>query len=234
MTQSPDPFKTALQFTLKWEGGAGDPNDLAGVVNRGISQDNYDTYRQQKNLSKQSVNKITEPEVEELYHEMFWKPSKAELMCLPLAIVHFDTAVNFSVRGSIEFLQEALSLKDPDGRFGPKTAAALEKQNNVETAKRYCQDRIDYRRQRVKKNPSQQRYLDGWLRRDNDLLKYISQLSGEPAASANPANRPPVMAIPDANVQSATLTPENQALVTVKLEQAIGLLQEIVVLLKQK
>ena len=155
-------------------------------------------------------------------------------MCLPLALVHFDTAVNFSVKGSIEFLQEALSLKDPDGRFGPKTAAALERQNNLETAKRYCQDRMDYRRQRVKKNPSQQRFLDGWLRRDNDLLKYISQLSGEAAASANPANQAQAVAAPEVTVQPTTLTPENQAQVAVKLEQAISLLQEIVVLLKQR
>ncbi|MGE5657760.1 MAG: glycoside hydrolase family 108 protein [Actinomycetota bacterium] len=234
MPPSLDPFKTALQFTLKWEGGVGDPNDLAGVVNRGISQDTYDTYCQQKALPKQSVHKITDSEVEDLYRELFWKRSKAELMCLPLAVVHFDTAVNFSVSGSVEFLQEALGLKDVDGRFGPKTAAALEKQNNLDTAKRYCQGRMDYRRQRVQKNPSQQVFLEGWLLRDQDLLKYINQLSGEVVTTKQPTNPEPTAVTPTPSDRSSSISPENQQQVVEKLEQAISLLEEIVSILRQK
>lgn len=232
MTQPLDRFKLALQFTLKWEGGAGHPDDLAGAVNRGISQATYDTYRQWKNLPQQPVNKITEAEVEEAYFELFWKPSKADSMCLPLAIAHFDTAVNFSVRASTEFLQEALGGLVVDGDFGRKTTAALQQANNLETAKRYCQCRIDYRQLRVKATPSQQVFLDGWLKRDSDLLRLITQLSDETAAKEREsATEPPKAAMP-LPPRSSSISPEDKDKVVEKLEQVINLLEEIVVTLK--
>lgn len=186
MTQK-DPFYLALAFTLKWEGGEGHSQDLAGVVNRGISQDTYDTYRQGKGLSLKSVSEITEAEVEQVYRELFWQLCHAELMCLPLAIAHFDTAVNFSVRGSIEFLQETLGVAI-NGNFGSTTQKALAAQNNLATAKRYCENRIAYRYQRVEKSPSQQIFLEGWLKRDRDLLEYISQQENSQHDSSNLKN----------------------------------------------
>lgn len=251
MTQPFDAFKTALQFTLKWEGGYS-PNDVGGVVNRGITQATYDTYRQSKNLSIQTVSKITEAEVEEAYFELFWKPCKADLMCLPLAIVHFDTAVNFGVTGSTEFLQEALGGVPVDGEFGPKTMAALQQANNLETAKRYCQRRLDYRQQRVKTSPSHKIFLEGWLNRDKDLLRFISQLPAETAAGAAVAagntDTPPVQ---PSNLQpnslsieeqgstetsvnpQLSLNPEKRDKIVEKLEQVISLLEEVVITLKQ-
>ena len=235
MSQVIDPFKIALQFTLKWEGGMGHPADLAGTVNRGISQDTYDTYCDQKGLEMRSVSEITDAEVEELYREMYWKASRADTMCLPLAVVHFDTAVNFSVTGSISFLQEALGLSNPDGIFGPKTAAALAKNNNLQTATRYCQCRMNYRQERVQKNPNQDVFLQGWLRRDRDLLNYITQLAAsETSAKNNPGKSNAPVATSDATRTPEKLTAENRDQIAEKLEQAINLLQEVVTLFKQK
>ncbi len=186
MTQK-DPFHLALAFTLKWEGGEGHSQDLAGAVNRGISQDTYNTFLQGKGLSSKSVSQITDAEVEQVYRELFWQLCHAELMCLPLAIAHFDTAVNFSVRGSIEFLQETLSLTI-DGDFGPTTQSALAQQNNLETAKRYSENRIAYRHQRVKQTPSQEIFLAGWLKRDRDLWEYISQQNSSQQDNFNRKN----------------------------------------------
>lgn len=251
MTQPFDAFKTALQFTLKWEGGYS-PNDVGGAVNRGITQATYDTYRQSKSLSIQTVSKITEAEVEEAYLELFWKPCKADLMCLPLAIIHFDTAVNFGVTGSTEFLQEALGGVPVDGEFGPKTMAALQQANNLETAKRYCQRRLDYRQQRVKTSPSHKIFLEGWLNRDKDLLRFISQLPDEVAAGktvalgntnnptvqpSNPQTNPP--SVEEQGSTEASVNPqlsvnsEKRDKIVEKLEQVINLLEEVVVTLKQ-
>lgn len=235
MSQLIDPFKIALQFTLKWEGGMGHPTDLAGTVNRGISQDTYDTYCDQKGLRKCPVSEITDAEVEELYRQMYWKASQADTMCLPLAVAHFDTAVNFSVSGSISFLQEALGLSDPDGIFGPKTAAALAKNNNLQTATRYCQCRINYRQERVQKNPTQDVFLQGWLRRDRDLLNYITQLATSETAPKNNQGKPNApVATSEATRTPEKLTAENRDQIAEKLEQAINLLQEVVTLFKQQ
>jgi len=106
---SPVYLATALKFTLEWEGGYVDhPNDLGGATNKGITQITYNSYRIRKELPTQRVKNITDDEVHEIYNEMFWLPSQAELMVLPLAVVHFDTAVMFGVGGAIKFLQEAL------------------------------------------------------------------------------------------------------------------------------
>ncbi|WP_238987044.1 glycoside hydrolase family 108 protein [Lyngbya aestuarii] len=220
MTEKLNPFAIALQFTLKWEGGAGHPQDLGGIVQYGITQATFDTYLRRQGLPLKSVIDITAEELKQVYLEMYWKPSKADLMVLPLAIVHFDTAVNFSVRGSIEFLQEALGGLVIDGRMGPNSEAVLEQNNSLETAQRYCQARINYRYQRVQVNASQEIFLEGWLKRDRDLLSYISQLQ------ENPETQTPT---PSEPISGNCPTPE----IVDKLEQAINLLQDVLDQLKE-
>jgi peptidoglycan hydrolase-like protein with peptidoglycan-binding domain len=164
----------ALRFTLKWEGGyVNNPFDYGGETNKGITHSVYDQYRRRKGLSSRSVRHITDDEVHEIYRDMYWKPSRCDLMMRSLAIVHFDTAVNFGVGGATIFLQETLGLT-ADGSFGPATQSALQRSNTTATARRYVQGRIDYRYLRVRQDPSQHVFLQGWLNRDNDLLRYIA------------------------------------------------------------
>ncbi|HEY9620286.1 MAG TPA: glycosyl hydrolase 108 family protein [Crinalium sp.] len=170
-------FQEGLRFTLQWEGGwVNNPADPGGETNKGITAATYSSYRQRKGLPNQSVRFITDAEVREIYFDMYWRPSNCDLKVRPLAIVHFDTAVNFGVGGSTLFLQEVLGIT-ADGVYGPGTKAALAKANSAITAKRYCQARIDYRYKRVSQTPSQRVFLAGWLNRDNDLLRYISNMT---------------------------------------------------------
>lgn len=167
-------FREALQFALRWEGGFVDhPNDIGGATNKGVTTATYNTYRRNRGLPIRSVREITQAEVEDIYQNMYWTPSNCQIMVRPLAIVHFDTAVNFGVGGATLFLQETLGVA-ADGGFGPITRSALDRANNVTTARRYVQSRIDYRHERVRQSPSQRVFLTGWLNRDNDLRSYIS------------------------------------------------------------
>lgn len=169
-----DIFAEALRFSLRWEGGyANNPADIGGETNKGVTTNTYAAYRRKKGVSSQSVKYVTDEEVYEIYRDMYWKPAQCDLAVRPLAIVHFDTAVNFGVGGATLFLQEVLGVT-ADGAFGPGTRAALQQANSIDTAKRYCQARIDYRYRRITQNASQRVFLTGWLNRDNDLLKYIS------------------------------------------------------------
>lgn len=172
----PKKLAFALQFTLKWEGGYVDhPLDLGGPTNKGITQRNYDTYRIAKGLPTKEVEFIEDAEVMEIYSEMYWKPSQADLMILPLAIVHFDTAVLFGVRGAVQFLQEALGV-GVDGIFGPQTESGMRANNNKETALNIIDGRIAYHHNRVEENPSQNVFLQGWVNRTNDLREFIAEL----------------------------------------------------------
>lgn len=166
----------ALQFTLEWEGGYVDnPFDLGGPTNKGITHRNYDTYRIAKGLPTKDVKFIEEAEVMEIYSQMYWKPSEADSMILPLAIVHFDTAVLFGVTGAILFLQEALGV-GVDGIFGSQTESVLRANNNKETALNIIARRIAYHRRRVEENESQGVFLEGWVNRANNLREFITEL----------------------------------------------------------
>jgi hypothetical protein len=170
-------FEEALRFTLPWEGGyVNHPNDPGGATNKGVIQSTYDSYRRRKGQPLRSVIQITDPEVREIYRDDYWEEARCDLMIRPLAIVHFDTAVNFGVGGAVEFLQETLELRI-DGSFGPITLSALERANTAATAKRYAKGRIDYRYLRVRQDPSQDVFLRGWLNRDNDLVNYVERIS---------------------------------------------------------
>lgn len=170
---TPDALTTALKFSLRWEGGyVNHPDDPGGATNKGVTQDTYDTYRINNRLPTQGVDRITDKEVHDIYFSMYWQPSQAPLMVLPLAIAHFDTAVNFGVGGAVEFLQEALGIS-ADGIFGPGTQKALLANNNAQTAQKIVRGRINYRNQRVDSNPSQEVFLVGWLNRDNDLGGFL-------------------------------------------------------------
>lgn len=168
-----DALAKALKFTLLWEGGyVNHPDDPGGATNKGVTQGTYNTYRINNRLSTRGVDLITDAEVHDIYLSMYWKPSQASVMVLPLAIAHFDTAVNFGVGGAIEFLQEALEIS-ADGIFGPGTQAALLANNNAHTAQKIVRGRIHYRKQRVNSNPTQEVFLTGWLNRDNDLGGFL-------------------------------------------------------------
>jgi lysozyme family protein len=166
-----------LRFTLRWEGGyVNNPFDLGGATNKGVTQVVYDDYRRRRGLPLRNVRFITDDEVRDIYLNLYWRPAQTDLMSRALAIVHFDTAVNFGVGGAVLFLQETLRIR-ADGIFGSATRSALERANTLSTAKRYVQGRIDYRYIRVRQDASQQIFLQGWLNRDNDLANYIANLT---------------------------------------------------------
>lgn len=168
---------TALKFTLKAEGGFVDhPNDLGGATNKGITQITYDNYRIDQKLPTKDVEFIENSEVQDIYFQMYWKPSQAELMVLPLAVVHFDNAVLFGVTGAILFLQEVLGI-GIDGNFGAQTKKSVLSNNNKDVAIKIIDARIAYQNMRVEENPDQEVFLDGWLNRAANLRKFIKKLS---------------------------------------------------------
>ena len=175
-SEIPPKLETALKFTLKWEKGfVNYAEDPTKTTNIGITQKTYNSYRSNKKITLKSVEFITDSEVYEIYRDMYWKPSQAELMILPLAVVEFDTAVLFGVGSAIKLLQSVLGIT-ADEIFGLKTEASLRNNNNIETAMKMIEQRISYHKQKAAENSSQKVFLTGWLNRANDLKKFIKNL----------------------------------------------------------
>jgi len=166
-------YNIIYNLTLSFEKGyANHPADRGGATLDGVTQGTYNAYRKSKNLNTQDVRLMTDPEKAEIYYKRYYVPSKANLMSFPLAAVHFDTAVNFGVTGSIKMLQFLLKV-NPDGKFGPITYNAVNHFDSLEFAIKYCDLRIERRYSIVKRNPSQKVFLKGWLNRDNKLKNFI-------------------------------------------------------------
>ncbi|MGJ3250616.1 MAG: glycosyl hydrolase 108 family protein [Elainellaceae cyanobacterium] len=176
-------FAKALQFTLRWEGGyVNHPMDKGGPTNKGITQSTYDAYRIGNRWSPQPVQSITHEEVRDIYRTLYWNAARCNELKKPLAIAHFDTAVNFGVQGAVRFLQRALGV-EADGIIGANTRRALERSKTSDIVNRYVQARIDHRYRRVTQDPTQRVFLQGWLNRDQDLMLYVTQITS--AASPN-------------------------------------------------
>lgn len=167
-------FRKCLKFTLKWEGLiADDPNDRGGLTNAGITHTVYDNYRKEKGLPLRSVREMTPEERDEIYHIKYWNLIKSEELCDQLALVMFDTAVNFGVGNAISFFQEYLGISPWTYTYDNNTWSLLKKNNNKETALGVLKCRRNYRYTNVQSNPSQSVFLDGWINRDDDLRKEV-------------------------------------------------------------
>ncbi len=168
-------FEAALAFTLYWEGGySNHPADRGGRTYRGITQGEYDRFRANYGLTPQNVSLISNAELIQIYQE-YWDASGASGMHPTLAVVMFDTAVNFGKSGSIRFLQEALGLPGT-GVFDNVTLQSLKTNNNRNTALKIINGRLQYRYKRVIQDPSQVVFYQGWLNRDYSLWAYITRL----------------------------------------------------------
>jgi lysozyme family protein len=172
-----DRFDKCLVVILREEGGySNDPIDRGGATNYGIIQSEYDRWRTKQGLPTRSVHQIDGDEVREIYHDEYWAPEHCDDMPEPLDLVMFDGAVNHGDGQEIKFIQRAIGVED-DGVWGPHTAAALQdhinKEGAVELAKEVIEQRVNFYHRIVDHDPSQQRFLNGWLNRMAGLEKII-------------------------------------------------------------
>jgi lysozyme family protein len=170
---SSTPFERALDFVLEVKGGyTNDPVDRGGATNKGILQRVYDRYRKAEGLRPADVRHILNIEVEEIYRDVYWLEGDCDRLPWPVNLVHFDACVNTGVTQAARFLQRAVGA-DPDGRIGPKTLEALRSLLTRETplagAERLLLRREPFYRRLVQVDPSQKRFLQGWLNRVEKL-----------------------------------------------------------------
>jgi lysozyme family protein len=157
-----DDFQTALEFTLRWEGGFSDhPADKGGATMRGITQAVYDAYLRSIGALSHPVKGIRDEEVEWIYRRNYWDEIKGDSLPSPLSIAVFDCAVNSGPSRSIKLLQAACGGLVIDGVIGPKTLAAAQ----VVLVGKVIDQREAFLRRIVVRDPSQEVFLKGWMSR---------------------------------------------------------------------
>ncbi len=111
------------------------------------------------------------PAVQSFYQTEFWNQWYAQLSTNDIAKRVFDEAVNAGPGTAVKILQEAINSLGimpsiaVDGGWGPNTVAAANACDLTELLKAFIKFRCARYSNIAEDNPSDAKYLDGWLER---------------------------------------------------------------------
>jgi lysozyme family protein len=95
------------------------------------------------------IKNLTRQAAQEIYQRDYWNAIKGDTLDGSLACVALDTAINMGVSRANQFLQQTKDWRQ------------------------FIQLRKDYYTNLVKAKPALGKYLNGWLNRVNDLVKFV-------------------------------------------------------------
>lgn len=156
-------FPASLKLVLLDEGGNDDdPADHGGRTSRGITQREYDAWRQLKGLPTRDVWTASDDEVASIYHDEYWEPY-CDQFPVGVDYLYFDMAVNAGPHRAAIMLQRALGVAD-DGRIGPITKLAASKADPKQLVSKYTDAKRAFYI-----SLHQPRFTKGWLNRCNHV-----------------------------------------------------------------
>ncbi|HEX9247111.1 MAG TPA: glycosyl hydrolase 108 family protein [bacterium] len=152
-------FDKAIGTVLEHEGGYSfDPNDPGGETKYGISRKAYPGL---------DVKALTLDQAKAIYKRDYWIYSRIQDQDVATKV--FDMAVNLGPPAAHRLLQTALNgpggTVAVDGVFGPQTLAATNRVNPEQLLQELRAQAAVYYAQTVLTNPSEQKFLLGWMRR---------------------------------------------------------------------
>ena len=152
-------FDKAIGTVLEHEGGyTFDPNDPGGETKFGISHKAYPSL---------DIRSLTLEQAKAIYKRDYWIYSRIQDQDVATKV--FDLAVNLGPPAAHRLLQTALlALGEPvavDGVLGPQTLAATNRVNPEQLRQELRAEAAVYYAQTVLTNPSEQKFLLGWMRR---------------------------------------------------------------------
>lgn len=171
-------FNSYFPTLLQHEGGwTDDPADRGGQTNMGIT---FGTFQ---NTAKsilgveptvENLKNLTTEQAAKIYKAEYWDRVEGDdIEPQELANIMFDFAVNSGTGTAAKYLQRVLNELGAnipvDGGIGPMTLKAFNNYDPIEIYRRYKQMRIDFYNKIVQNDPSQQRFLKGWLNRINSF-----------------------------------------------------------------
>ena len=179
-------FNKAIAFSLKWEGGRnfnivnGKPvikgnakADLGGATAYGVTWTTLKTAHKGGVVSHDNICKLTVEEAKLIYKKNFWDKYKWVELEFPVALCCLDCCINHG--GFASILQRAAidcgQSVVVDGKFGPKTFAALKACPPLSLARAIYNQRKKYYEKIVARNPSQKVFIKGWMRRADEMAR---------------------------------------------------------------
>lgn len=144
-------------------GYVNDPDDVGGETKFGVA----------KNANQDlNIAGLTWDQAMQRYYEKYWLAGGCHLLSPRVAILHFDGCVNHGVGRASKFLQEVVGAV-VDGEVGPGTARAANSMNEFDVCRMLADRREKFYRGIVEAKPSQAKFLNGWLRRINEMRDFV-------------------------------------------------------------
>ena len=158
-------FGVFLRKLLRLEGGyVNHKNDKGGCTNQGITISTFRSFYG-AGLDCSDLKNIKDEQVENIYKKNYWDPCYGDkIQCSRVAYLIVDWAVNSGVKTAIKEVQKIVKTS-ADGVMGPMTLKAINTYPPKDLFFAIKDARKKFYENIVKKNPSQECFLKGWLNR---------------------------------------------------------------------
>lgn len=181
-----DDFKMAVTFSLKWEGGKnfddvnGVPvlkpytrNDKGGPTAYGITIPTLKCAYAAGIVKHDDICKLTQDEAKAIYRKNFWERYGWGELRWPASLCCLDVSINHG--GFAWILQRACKALGVDlaidGKFGPRTYAALKSLGAKTLAAEIVKQRKVYYEKIIARDPKQKVHWEGWMNRLRDMAR---------------------------------------------------------------
>ena len=145
-------------------------------------------------------SRVPDAALRTIYRQRYFEPASCSLFTAPLALMHFDAAVNHGVSGAIRMLQ-AVAGVTVDGEIGPETLAAIGTRGLSDLLDDYAETRCT----RYRALPHFWRFGRGWLKRVDATLTLARVWAGADATNRG-LLEPVQIAKGDSKMSDATTT----------------------------
>ncbi len=171
-----------LANILRREGGfVNDPDDRGGATKYGITQKTLSRFLDRP-VSVAEVKNLSQDLAREIYERQYFYAPGIHKLPGAIQAFSFDAAVNHGPRRAIRFVQSVCNEAgfgplSEDGITGPQTGVAADAAQ-AKMGDYFLQALVEERRHFyqliVEHNPSQSKFLNGWLNRVDEFKQEIA------------------------------------------------------------
>jgi lysozyme family protein len=156
-----------------WDKYTNDPNDRGGPTKWGITLAAWRDYHARP-VTPAEIEKITEGQAREFYRsEYIVRPGFNKIATDDLMELVVDCGVNHGVGRAARWLQQAAKVP-VDGKIGPVSLAKVNATPWLVLFLRIVGYRARFYASIVERDPTQLKYLEGWIDRAADFLDEVA------------------------------------------------------------
>lgn len=160
-------FAACMQGLALHEGGRDDdPQDHGGRTGYGVTQSEWDRWRETHHGLPVDVWNAPRSQVQALFRQWYWDVLDCDRLPIGIDYCIFDYGVNSGVEKSARMLQKLLDV-GVDGHIGPITEAAAARANGAILINDLCDARMAYLRTR----DNWDHFQHGWTTRVADVRR---------------------------------------------------------------